>query len=260
MLAYLVQDTWSAAHAAEPAWHRWLGLVGPWVLAGAVAALVLRALLQHRRYRALGVLSEADLELVHAALRAAESKTVGEIVPVVVERSDRHPDARWFAALMLVLVGSAVLEPHLAWSNPPLVLAEQIALGALGYALAAWLPGFARVFVREKRATEVAEEQATQEFLGLDLAATAGASGVLIFVSLFERRVVVLADGGIASVAAPDLWQHVDEAVLRGVAGGNLRDGLIAGIERAGAVLAEHFPVRAGDRNELPDRVVVRRE
>jgi putative membrane protein len=37
---------------------------------------------------------------------------------------------------------------------------------------------------------------------------------------------------------------------------GRLADGLIAAIERVGAVLAEHFPHQENDVNELPDRLI----
>jgi putative membrane protein len=260
-LAMLLQEVdWQAAHADEPWWYRALGTWGPWALAVLLAVLVLRALVQARRYRAVGVLSQADVEAVHEALRAAEKQTVGEIVPVVVERSDSHPDSRWLAALTTMIAGSAVLAPHLPWSEPALVLLVQLALGAFGFGLALALPGFARLFIGEKRASEMAHEQATQEFHRLDLHRTEAATGVLIFVSLLERRAIVLADSGIDGKVGADDWKGVDEAVLRGVASGSLRDGLVGGIERAGALLAQHFPWRAGDRNELPNRLVVRRQ
>ena len=37
---------------------------------------------------------------------------------------------------------------------------------------------------------------------------------------------------------------------------GRIADGLIAAVERVGAVLAEHAPRGAADLNEVPDRVV----
>jgi putative membrane protein len=33
-------------------------------------------------------------------------------------------------------------------------------------------------------------------------------------------------------------------------------DGIVAAIERVGAVLAEHFPRSADDKNEIPDRLI----
>ena len=197
---------------------------------------------------------------MHQALRAAEEKTVGEIVPVVVERSDPHPAAEWLAALGFLLVGSALLVPHLPWGQPLLLLGSQVVLGALGFGLARAVPDFKRMFVRETRASEVAEEQGFQEFFGNGLHKTQAATGVLLFVSLFEHRVIVLADEGIDAKVDEGQWKQVDEAILSGIVGGSLRDGLIEGIGRCGEVLAEHFPWEEGDRNELPDRLILRRE
>ncbi len=257
----LAQDQWTAGGHAEPGtWYHALGLVGPWLSLLVLAALVVRALLHQRRYRAVRVLGEAEQARVHEALRAAERRTVGEIVPVVVERSDPHPAAEWLAALSFLLVGSGLLAPHLPWRSPHVFLLAQLAFGALGFGLARWLPAFRRMFVLETRATAVANEQAFQEFYRLGLQRTAAATGVLLFVSLLERRVVVLADEGISSKVDAGTWKEVDEAVLAGVRRGSLCDGLLAGVARAGDVLAEHFPWREGDRDELPDRLILRDE
>ena len=55
-------------------------------------------------------------------------------------------------------------------------------------------------------------------------------------------------------------WENVDSAILDGIKAGSLQRGLIDGIRNAGELLAEHFPWEEGDRNEVPDRVTVRRE
>lgn len=243
----------------DPAW--WHGLLewgGPALLAVLVFAVVARAVARRRRYRAVDVLTPADLEAAHVALRAAEQKTVGEIVPMVMERADAHPDVVWRVAVAGALAGSLLLAAWLPWHQPHWLLACQLGLGVLAGLLARLLPDVQRAVVSEARATEVAEEQAFQEFHRLGLPATAGRTGVLLFVSLFERRVVVLADEGIdGKVDGRTVWSAAKDAVLAGLARGSLRDGLIAGIERVGEVLATHAPTAAGDRNELPDRIVV---
>jgi putative membrane protein len=238
----------------------WLALGLPLVFAALIVALVLRALARQGRYRAMGSLDVDDQRAVHEALAEAERRTVGEIVPVVVGRSDAHPAAEWLAALSVVLVGSAVLVGLLPWDRPVIVLLSQVGLGALGFGLARWLPDFKRMFIREDRATEVAEEQAFQEFYRNGLHKTEAATGVLLFVSLLEHRVVILADEGIDAKVDAEFWADTDDAILKGIRRGSLRDGLIAGIRRAGELLAEQFPWQQGDRNEIPDRVIVREE
>jgi putative membrane protein len=247
----------------------WGAPIDPWTLAGRVGAvlalalltwIVLRAVVQRSRYRAVRALGPVDTEKVREAVAAAERRTIGEILPVVVERSDPHPGAEWLAALSFVLVGSSLLIAWLPWDHPVWVLGWQLAIGALGFGLARWLPGLKRLFIPEARATAVAEEQAFQEFHRNGLHRTEGATGVLVFVSLLERRVVVLADEGIHARVPEGFWDEVDRTVLDGIRRGSLALGLVAGIERAGAALADEFPWHEGDRNEIPNRMIVRRE
>jgi putative membrane protein len=136
----------------------------------------------------------------------------------------------------------------------------QLAMGVVGFALAAVLPGFKRLFIFGHRATAVAEEQAFQEFYANGLHKTAAATGVLIFVSLLEHRVVVMADEGINDKVEDNFWDETDRVILEGIAGGSLRDGLVAGIDRTGEKLAECFPWVEGDRDEIPNRLIVRRD
>ncbi|HXV77039.1 MAG TPA: TPM domain-containing protein [Candidatus Polarisedimenticolaceae bacterium] len=222
--------------------------------------LVLLAASRQRRYRVAAGFGDDDRAAVRAALAAAERRTVGEILPVVVERSDPHPGAEWLAALVLVLLGSSALLAWMPWQHPVVVLALQLLFGGLGFGLARLLPDFKRRFVLERRADEVSREQAFQEFYANGLHRTTAATGVLIFVSLFERRVVILADEGIDAVVDASFWADTDDRVLDGIRRGSLRDGLIAGIARAGELLAARFPWTEGDRNEIPDRLIVRRE
>jgi len=240
-------------------WHS-VTTIAPWIFAALLLVFVLRALIRQRRYSAVGTFSEEDRRIVREAIARAETKTIGEILPVVVERSDPHPGANWLAALCCVLVGSALTAAWLPWNQPALVLLLQLAMGAVGFGLAAVLPDFKRLFITGNRATSVAEEQAFQEFYANGLHKTEASTGVLIFVSLLEHRVIVMADEGIDSKVDDDFWAETDGLILQGIAAGSLRDGLVAGIDRAGESLSEFFPWVEGDRNEIPDRLIVRRE
>jgi putative membrane protein len=257
-LVQLAQD-WTANHAEPGAWERAVGIVGPWAALAVLGVLLVRSLAHARRYKANSVFGASEQERVRAAIRSAERGTVGEIVPVVLERSDPHPSADWLASLCFLLAGSAALLPHLPWRAPLAFIATQIAFGGLGFALARLLPAFKRLFLLEQRATDVAHEQAFQEFYANGLHKTLGATGVLIFVSLLERRVIVVADEGIAAKVSAEAWKEIDELALAGIRRGSLAEGLERAVARAGEVLTAHCPWGEGDRNELPDRLIVRR-
>jgi len=247
------QASWEPAGPIEVL--RWLG---PALLAAVVATALVVAWRQRRRFVAGAMLSESERADVASAVREAERRTVGEVVPVVFARSDRHAAAPWRAAAFAVPFASACLVAWLPWQQPAWLLACQLAIGAGAWSLVRALRPLARLFVREHTATETSEEQAYVEFHRLRLHETAGRTGVLLFVSLFERRVVVLADRGVdAQAGGAHVWAAAKDAVLEGVARGSLRDGLVAGVAEVGEVLARCAPWTEGDRNELPDRLIV---
>lgn len=256
-LLALQEGGWSGA---APAWLDGLSELAPWLLSGLWLFVIGRAFLRRNRYRAVDVLSAADRERVCAAIRRAEQRTVGEIVPVVLERSDAHPGACWLAAFVSLILGSVLLAPVLPWQSPGWVIVLQTLLGASGWLAAARLADVSGLFVSERRADEVTGEQALQEFYTLGLHKTEAATGVLLFVSLAEHRVLVLGDTGIDAVMGDEQWAGVVDRVLNGIGTGDLAGGLEAAIDEIGEVLAEAFPWVEGDRNELPDRLIVRRE
>src|SRR5947209_17853537 len=76
---------------------------------------------------------------------------------------------------------------------------------------------------------------------------TAGKTGVLIYLSMAERRAEIVADEAILKVTDDHTWGEAMEALIVQVREGRPGDGIVAAIERVGAVLAEHFPRSAAD-------------
>lgn len=249
-----------AGHGNLHDWIDFLRALGPWLFLAVLVLLLLQAFLRRSRYRAVEVLDADAVERLRAAVAEAEQDTVGEIGVVVLERSDRHPAAPWVGAVILTGLGSFALS-HLVESVPlPLLFPGQLLLGVAMYGLVNVSIDLRRRFVSGARATEMAEEQAIQEFHALRLTETTGRTGVLLFVSLFERQVVVLADEGIASQVEPDVWVEVDSAILANAKRGALEAGLLRGVSLVGAVLQERFPADGGGPNQVVDHVIVREQ
>lgn len=253
-------EDWSAAASWTDRLIEWGPAALAWILGLSFLFLLARAFGRSARYRATDVLDESAKQKLQAALADAETHTSGEIVVVVVERSDRHPAAHWVAAVMTLLMGSAACARWLPWDAPILFFGAQLAFAGSGMLAALFVPGFRRVFVTEERATEVAEEQAYQEFYRHGLHRTEGLTGVLLFVSLFEHRAVVLGDEGIDGRLDASHWETTDAAILDGVRRGDLAGGLEAAIGLCGAVLAEHFPAEGANHNQVENHVIVRAE
>jgi putative membrane protein len=107
---------------------------------------------------------------------------------------------------------------------------------------------------RAKR--ERVHQEAVRQFAAHGLAHTQLRTGVLIFVSIAERHAEVLADAGIDQKVSPDVWDDVVATLTSAFARGQAADGLASAIGKCAAVLEQHFPAGAINRDELPNAIV----
>ncbi len=115
--------------------------------------------------------------------------------------------------------------------------------------------GEIRVLVlKESVAEPVAAAQAAFTRLGMEK--TRERNGVLIFVAPASQRFAVIGDEGVHAKRGQVFWDEMAAAMSGEFKRGQFTAGLLAGIERTGALLAAHFPHRPNDRNELPNRIV----
>ncbi|HET9598520.1 MAG TPA: TPM domain-containing protein [Anaeromyxobacteraceae bacterium] len=192
---------------------------------------------------------------IEAAVCEAEARSLGQIVPVVVEKSDGYPEARHRGALL----GAGLATVLVLALRLPLTLAElplvQLAAGALGALLALWDP-VERVLAGRTELELAARDRAVRAFHEHGLHRTEQGTGVLLFASLFERRAVVLGDRGIHAKMGDAEWQRTVDALVAGMRRGDPAGGFCEAIALCGAKLAEHFPRAPGAPaapNELAD-------
>jgi uncharacterized protein len=81
-------------------------------------------------------------------------------------------------------------------------------------------------------------------------------NGVLLFVSVAERHVEIVADQGINEVVAHDAWQSIVNGFIERVRMRQVAEGFLTAIAACGELLADHFPAADDNRNELPNRLV----
>jgi len=210
--------------------------------------------------------SPADLEAIQAAVREAEGHTSGEIVPYVVERSDVYENALWKGAALGALLGPMVALAIHRWSNVwGIPLSVWIALpaplgGAIGYLLALLQPG-RRWMAGEPRLDARARRRAAVAFLDQEVFRTRSRTGILLFVSLFERRVVLLADSGIHQKVEEGAWEAITRRLAQGIGKSRLAPALIEAIHACGELLEKHDLAReADDADELTNELRLERE
>ena len=215
-----------------------------------------------------------DHKRVSDAVAAAESRTAGEIVTVIADRSDGYSDVAFAWAAFAAFTALAVFA---FWPDFVLGKIEWVFGGwnhewtrrellgiATGLAIVKFLGVWAILLWQPLRFALVPPPIKTARALGraIDLfkvgaeRRTHGRTGILIYLSMREHRAEIVADEAIASKVASETWGEAMAAMLPEIAEGRCADGMIAAVERVGAVLAEHFPRLEDDRNELPDRLI----
>lgn len=100
--------------------------------------------------------------------------------------------------------------------------------------------------------------RAEKEFVKLGIQNTRDKTGVLIMVSLEERMVQVLAGSGINDLVPENTWPDMVQCIVDGIKAGNTAQGISRAVAVIGTMLAEHFPVKSDDSNELSDSVVIK--
>ncbi len=185
----------------------------------------------------------------------AEASSAGELRVVVTPRSDDYAIPRSVVSLAIVVVGG-----YLVYETWPLLPSAWIFAGQALLAVLCWWGLGQSLLLRVivPRATQAAavDSKAKQLMLDLGVIETRDRSGVLILVSEAERRVQILADRGIHERVGSGGWEQHVGSVVDAVRRGKAADGLCQVIDGIGATLAEAFPPRPDDVNELPDEVL----
>jgi len=197
-----------------------------------------------------------EKERIRQAVVAAEKRTSGEIVPMIVGASARYAEIDVACLIVGLLAGIAAA---LIWGDPWGLTRAELAWPLGGAALGQLLchiPATKRRLIPQPRIAEAVHIRSLAAFTAHGLHYTRAHTGILILASLFERRVVVLADRGINEKVSPGTWDEVVQIVAGGLKSGNGCDAFCAAIERCGDILATHFPRKPGDRDELDNKLV----
>ena len=144
----------------------------------------------------MGFLNEQEQASIEAAIKKAESGTSGEIVFVISPASGRYQHATLQGAILGMAIATAVfLMLPIAQTSTHLLWMEFISF-AVSYTLLPHLP-WKRWLISQHTMDARVHEAAFMQFYSSGLYKTREANGVEIYLSLFERKVVVIGDQGI---------------------------------------------------------------
>ncbi len=208
-------------------------------------------------------LTELERRIIAARVAALESRTGAQVVTAVVGKSDSYPEAPWKAfALGAGAAALTVVVWQLCGGDWPADLSRMahvlviLASGAFLALLAIFCSPFARLFVDRIRRDVEVTQFAQSLFFRRGLDRTRGRLGILLLVSLFERKVVLLADEGFDGRMDAQDWGVLTRRITLLVRYGSTAIALRAGLDGMEALLLERGFCAPGDADELPDAVL----
>jgi putative membrane protein len=211
-------------------------------------------------------LDPGESAALQEAIAGLEKHTGVQLVTAVIGKADSYVELPWkafalgaaFAALALVV--SDAVSPRWTGAENALIFAVAIlGAGAASALLAVAAPPYARLFLRATRRDVEVRHYAQAFFLRRGLFATRGRNGILLLVSLFERKVEILPDVGLhARLDAAD-WRTVIDAMTPLLRERRCFGALQQGLTRMQALLLAKGMSAAPGGNELPDRPIQER-
>jgi len=208
--------------------------------------------------------SDSDLLRIKTAVKEAEDKISGEIVPVIVERSGLYSIANYkggllgasLAYVIMIILDRYVIQhaSNTLFYDPVFVFLVVILSGAVGAIIPNFSDSIKRLLVAKRYQDNVTRQRAENAFLEEEVFNTRHRTGIMIFISFFEHEVIVMADRGISKVVDQKQWDKIVADIVNSIRSGKTVEALEEGIKQCGEILLEKgFRKTEDDVNELRD-------
>ena len=198
---------------------------------------------------------------IKEAVQKAEKQSGGEIVTCIAEQSDDYNDIYWVAGFFSVFLGSSIfiilynlflfVYLHSMFFLGGVFLFSLFVIGLLYL-----IKPLRLLLINKNQKDYYVNLKAKEAFLNEEVFNTKDRTGVLIYISLFEKRVVVLGDSNINKMVKKNKWSAVIQTIVKGIKSDSIVNGIVAGILLYGAILKEsNVKRRTRDKNELSDNI-----
>lgn len=193
---------------------------------------------------------------VTECIKEIEQNTNAELVIVVRARSGAYAHADYLFGFLLAFVGLIFLLFSPIEFGPYWVAIDVVLLFVLGTLISSRNDFLRRLFTTTRHRENAVRTGAAAMFYEAGIANTEAEMGVLIYLSLLERRLEIIADRGVLKLIPPIEWnEHLFDLHKAGETADLNR--FLAALRTFGVMLKQHVPATGENPNELPDLVHV---
>ena len=207
-------------------------------------------------------LTDKDRHRIDDHIRQAEKNTIGEIVVMVVSSSYHYPMADVLGGTIFAVPLALILLPYvggLLWAgmdNVWIFIGLFVILFAIFLNIIKRIYWLKRLFISSAELKAEVKEAAEKEFFNQGLYRTREETGILIFISVFEHQVWVLADRGINEKLPSGTWQDVVKYIVDGIRKRRQADAICQAVDQIGQILETHFPASFDNPDELKGLII----
>lgn len=199
-------------------------------------------------------LTIAEKLKIENKVKEIELLTQGEIVPCIISKSDNYPVVAPLVALSLacIYLFSAIFLLELEKSS---LFIGFLIITAFGFLIGRFNI-FKRLYLHPSIMRDEVHQFFIQTFFDNKLHYTIQRTGILIGISLLERRMEILVGKGIADKIDIKIWNSIIDETIPSIKKNNLAEGIITAIDKCGKILIKEFPAQKDNPNELSDKLI----
>lgn len=199
--------------------------------------------------------TEEDKAALVGAIKAVEARTSAELVICVRRQSGRYLHADLLTAITAGLATLACLLYLPIDFELASFLVDPLIVAIVAGSMCSRLPGLRRALTRPSVRAEAVRDHAHATFFDKGIRRTSDRIGILLYISLLERRAEIVVDDGITRAVPDQDWARAVALVLDAVGSGHPTAELCQAIEGLAEVLEPCLPRSEDDVNELADEV-----
>lgn len=205
------------------------------------------------------LLEEESLHKIENCITDVEKKTSGEIVIAISLQSGEYRDVNYLTGIILALVSLVFILFSPFHIHTYFVLPDIMFFFIAGYFIPRFIPGIKRPLTSEKRRVTQSVSGARLAFFEEGVFATRERTGVLIYISLFERYIEIIPDLGVDGRIPRGRWNELRYSVNNTLKSNPCTDEIISFICKCGKLMEEMMPAKPDKADEIPNRPRVRK-
>ena len=201
--------------------------------------------------------TQEELNQIASAVQEAEEISGAEIVPVFARQSSFYELALWRAGFSIAAISAICFIMINQFTDKILFLSSEIWIlgtltaGVIGSLLTLLIPPIKRFFAGNHLIEKRVWDKALLKFLDHGVSHTPKRNGLLLFISLFERKIIVLADVGIAESVSQEHWDELVKEYLHLVKPKGLATAISTLIKKSGNVINDVMPENGNTGNNV---------